>query len=65
MIVSFEIDKMEDLELLLQLTKRLGIKQVAFDIDKLIDKKNVLDNTNEANDEINDIFGSKNEDIFF
>lgn len=65
MIVSFDIDKMEDLELLLQLTKRLGIKQVGFDIEQSIDKKAVLDTTNEVNDEINDIFGSDNKDIFF
>lgn len=61
MIVSFEIDKVEDLELLLQLTHRLGIKQVR---NNMISKME-LNPTDELNNEINDIFGNENSDILF
>lgn len=60
MIVSFEIDKVEDLELLLQLTRRLGIKQINHTLSK-----SELNPTDELNNEINDIFGNENSDILF
>jgi hypothetical protein len=60
MLVSFEIDKIEDLELLLQLTRRLGIKQVGDTIPK-----GELNTTDELNNEINDVFGNENTDILF
>lgn len=61
MIVSFEIDKVEDLELLLQLTHRLGIKQVRNNITSKME----LNTAEELNNEINDIFGNENTDILF
>lgn len=59
MIVSFEIKNMEDLNLMLQLAKRLGIKQV----DGVI-QETVKDSTSEINDEISDIFGNENVDLY-
>jgi hypothetical protein len=60
MVISFEIDKIEDLELLLQLTRRLGIKQVEQTVFK-----SESNPTDELNNEINDIFGNENSDILF
>lgn len=59
MIISFEIDNMEDVNLMLQLAKRLGIKQVD---NKII--KSTKDSANEINDEINDIFGNDNINLY-
>lgn len=61
MIVSFEIDNVEDLELLLRLTQRLRIKQVR---NSIISERE-LNTTDELNDEIRDIFGNENTDILF
>lgn len=61
MIVSFEINNIEDLNLMLQLAKRLGIKQVE---NSAIDAKNTKDSASEINDEINDIFGNDNTDLY-
>lgn len=60
MIVSFEIENIDDLNLLLQLTKRLGIKQVEANTSN----QKSMDTTTEFNDEINDIFGNSNIDLF-
>lgn len=60
MIVSFEIENIDDLNLLLQLTKRLGIKQVEVNTSN----QKSMDTTTEFNDEINDIFGNSNIDLF-
>ena len=59
MIVSFEVKKMDDLNLLLQLTNRLGIKQVEEH-----QKSTEQDSASEINDEINDIFGNDNTDLY-
>jgi|AntRauTorckE5430_2_1112549.scaffolds.fasta_scaffold08616_3 hypothetical protein len=61
MIVSFEIEKIEDVELLIQLTQRLGIKRVNGNTVT----KGKSNPTDELNDEINDIFGNENSDILF
>lgn len=61
MVVSFEINKIEDLELLLRLTQRLGIKQV----DNPTFSKKEMNETDDLNDEINGIFGNENSDILF
>lgn len=59
MIISFEVNNSEDLNLLLQLTNRLGIKQVSNQ-----EQGSERDSANEINDEINDIFGQDNADLY-
>ncbi len=59
MIISFEVNNMEDLNLMLQLAKRLGIKQVDTAI-----QPTAKDGTSEINDEISDIFGNDNVDFY-
>ncbi|MFK7947951.1 MAG: hypothetical protein AB8G11_10190 [Saprospiraceae bacterium] len=61
MIVSFEINNIEDLNLMLQLAKRLGITQIE---NSSVKAKIENDNTTEINDEINDIFGNDNSDLY-
>lgn len=61
MIISFEITNMDDLNLMVQLASRLGIKQVELSNSNLIEEK---DSASEVNDEINDIFGIDNADLF-
>ncbi len=58
MIVSFVITNTDDLNLILQLTNRLGIKQLHLD-----NENNVTEQKNditEINDELNSIFGVTN-----
>lgn len=59
MIISFEVNNSEDLNLLLQLTNRLGIKQVSNQ-----EQGSERDSASEINDEINDIFGQDNADLY-
>lgn len=59
MIISFEVNNSEDLNLLLQLTNRLGIKQVSNQ-----KQGSERDSASEINDEINDIFGQDNADLY-
>ena len=59
MIISFEVNNSEDLNLLLQLTNRLGIKQVSHQ-----EQGSERDSASEINDEINDIFGQDNADLY-
>ena len=59
MIISFEVNNSEDLNLLLQLTNRLGIKQVSSQ-----KQGSERDSASEINDEINDIFGQDNADLY-
>ncbi len=72
MIVSFEVKEVEDLELLLSLTKRLGIKRVEKSFnDKIISQKSKIDFNNEVTDseeiniEIDSIFGIDNSNLSF
>ena len=59
MIISFEVNNSEDLNLLLKLTNRLGIKQVSNQ-----KQGSERDSASEINDEINDIFGQDNADLY-
>jgi hypothetical protein len=72
MIVSFDIQELEDLELLLSLTKRLGIKKVETEfvnksnsVGKRVVSSHESNDFNEINGEINSIFGIDNSDISF
>lgn len=72
MIVSFDVQELEDLELLLSLVKRLGIKRVNTEF---VNENNSVDNIevsshesndfNEINGEIDSIFGIDNSNISF
>lgn len=66
MIVSFKVEHVEDLELLLKLTERLNIERIDYQqaITHNSHQKKV-DATTEVNDEINDIFGADNIDRLF
>lgn len=65
MIISFEIEDAKDLELLLQITKRLNIKRIDNSSLQAIEFKNTLNlreendtnSINEINDDITSIFG--------
>jgi hypothetical protein len=72
MIISFNIENPEDLELLLSITKRLGIERVEkakiknrINSDTTNNLSQEIKGFNEINDEIDSIFGINNSNISF